>query len=86
MAANHGGQGSQEALASPAPPPSADREPSPQASDPPVARKGRRHPAVRWMVHGVLLVALAAGYSVCCRALAGWRGTPQACGTPARPS
>jgi hypothetical protein len=31
---------------------SADRAPRPQ---------GRRRPAVRWIVHGVLLVALAAG-------------------------
>ena len=26
-----------------------------------MAHRGRRHPVVRWMVHGVLLVALVAG-------------------------
>src|SRR5580658_10910734 len=30
-------------------------------ADPPPHQKGRRRPAVRWIVHGVLLVALAAG-------------------------
>src|SRR5258708_3148330 len=37
------------------------RGPAPPGGDSPAARKGRRHPALRWIGHGVLFVALAAG-------------------------
>ena len=43
------------------PPPAAGRAPSPQPGDAPVRRNRRRRPALRWVMHGVLFVALAFG-------------------------
>ena len=40
---------------------SADSPPNAGADRAPLQQRGRRRPAVRWIVHGVLLVALAAG-------------------------
>jgi uncharacterized membrane protein YbhN (UPF0104 family) len=40
---------------------SADTRPKAPAGGPPLQQKGRRRPAVRWIVHGVMFVALAAG-------------------------
>src|SRR5215831_6529921 len=67
MAANPSGQAPREVLAgrpAPAggvPPKAAGQEPPQRAGDAPVRGKERRHPAVRWIVHGVLFVALAVG-------------------------
>jgi uncharacterized protein (TIRG00374 family) len=67
MTADHSGQAPREVLADrsppPAagvPPPAADGAPSPQARGSAAAGQGR-HPAARWIVHGVLFVALAVG-------------------------
>jgi uncharacterized membrane protein YbhN (UPF0104 family) len=40
---------------------SADTRPKATAGGPPQEQKGRRRPAARWIVHGVLFVALAVG-------------------------
>jgi len=67
MAANPSGQAPREVLAgrpAPAggvPPKAAGQEPPQRAGDAPVRGKERRHPAVRWIVHGLLFVALAVG-------------------------
>ena len=68
MAANRSGQAPSVVRADRAPPsahgvppPAADRAPGRPTSDAPVRRKERRHPAVRWIVHGVLFVALTVG-------------------------
>ena len=68
MAANHNGQTppmipADRAMptAGPDGPAAAGRAPPRQVSDSPAAPKSRRHTAARWIVHGVLFVALAVG-------------------------
>jgi uncharacterized protein (TIRG00374 family) len=65
MTANHNGQTPREAAAGRSPPPvggaSPGHTPPQQAGDAPVPHKERRHRRMRWIVHGVLFVALAAG-------------------------
>ena len=52
----------------------------------PPQRRGRRRRAVRWIVHGLLLVALAAGIFGVLPRLGGLTHGLRACGTPARAS
>lgn len=62
MTANHSSQAPRRALTGHAPPPGGSAPPQPASQAPPrPGRKDRRHPAVRWGLHGLLFAALAVG-------------------------